>query len=52
MVTEKEIAIEIRCRRCGKLLFKVLNCAGRRRMRKVTVLSRCTRCGRDNRIEI
>lgn len=50
VMTENKITVEIRCKRCGKLLFKILKRFDIYK-KNDTIVSRCNRCGKDNYID-
>ena len=48
----KDISVEKRCEKCGKLLFKLKKKNVDKIEKSVIIISRCTRCGCDNNIKI
>lgn len=48
----KDISIEKRCKKCGKLLLKLKKKNIDKIEKSVIIISRCTRCGYDNNIKI
>jgi len=50
--TEKMINVEVRCKNCGKLLFKILKKGIDKRNKCDIIVVRCNRCSTDNSIKI
>lgn len=51
VMAENNITVEIRCKRCGKLLFKILKRFDTHKKSDI-IVSKCNRCKNDNYIEI
>lgn len=49
---EKQLKNEIRCKKCGKLLFIIFKKGIDKRNKTDIIVSRCNRCGIDNSIKI
>lgn len=49
---ENLIKVEIRCKKCGKLLFILHKKGIDKRNNYDIIVSRCNRCGKDNHIKI
>ena len=49
-MTENKITVEVRCKRCGKLLFKILKQFDITKKSDI-IISKCNRCKNDNYIE-